>query len=332
MGMKILVIRFSSIGDIVLASPVFRCLRQQLQGAEVHLLTKHKFRAVTEANPYIDRFHYFRDDLKEVIDELKKEDFDVVVDLHKNLRSYRVRWALHTKSYAYRKLSLEKFLLTKFRMDRMPQRHITQRSLDAVQHLGVKDDGGGLDHFIPRTASLAQNPLPFPVDGYIALVIGASYATKKLPEKRLTELCRILDLPIVLVGGPEEKEEGERVRGSDPTRIFNACGPYDLHQSALIVRDSKFVISHDTGMQYIACAFRKKVLAIWGGTSPRLQVEPYYGWRDPVPYRNFLVEGLNCQPCSNYGKKKCPEGHFNCMMQLDLAAIASTAREWWQGS
>jgi heptosyltransferase-2 len=330
--MRILVIRFSSIGDIVLASPVFRCLKQQLPGAEVHLLTKHKFRAVTEANPYIDKFHYFSDDLGALVDKLRKVEFDAVIDLHKNFRSYRVKWALGKPSYAFRKLSLEKFLLTRLRIDRMPQRHITQRSLDAVRPLGVTDDGGGLDHFIPVTASLAGQPLPFGVGQYIALVIGASYETKKLPAERLIELCRLIDLPIVLVGGPEDKEDGERVKGLDPTRIFNACGPYDLHQSSIIVRDARLVISHDTGMQYIACAFRKKVLAIWGGTSPRLQVEPYYGHKDPVPYRNFLVEGLRCQPCSNYGMKKCPEGHFNCMKQLDLSAIASTVREWWQGS
>jgi len=330
--MKILVIRFSSIGDLVLASPVFRCLKQQLPDAEVHLLTKHKFRAVTEANPYIDRFHYYKEDLGSLIKDLRKEDFDVVIDLHKNLRSYRVRWALRKRTFSYRKLSLQKFLLTRFRVDRMPQRHITERSLDAVYPLGVKDDGAGLDHFIPASATLADKPLPFPAGGYIALVIGASYETKKLPAEKLIELCGRIDLPMVLVGGPEDKEVGERVKGSDPTRIFNACGPYNLHQSSLIVRDSKFVISHDTGMQYIACAFRKKVLAIWGGTSPRLQVEPYYGKTDPVPYQNCLVEGLRCQPCSNYGTKKCPEGHFKCMMELDLSAIAFKARAWWQGS
>lgn len=327
--MKILVIRFSSIGDIVLASPVFRCLKTQL-GAEVHLLTKHKFRAVTEANPYIDRFHYFRDNLSAVINELKKEEIDVVVDLHKNFRSYRVKWALGKKAYAFNKLSVEKFLLTKFQVDRMPNRHITQRSLDAIRPLGVVDDGGGLDHFIPSSAQITDKPLPFAAGQYIALVIGASYATKKLPAERLKELCALIPHPIVLVGGPEDQEEGEKVKGIDPQRIFNACGPYNLHQSAIIVRDAKFVISHDTGMQYIACAFQKRVIAIWGATSPKLQVEPYYGSKSQVRHVNFLLPGLKCQPCSNYGTKKCPEGHFKCMMQLDLNGIAATANAWWQ--
>lgn len=329
--MKILIIRFSSIGDIVLASPVFRCLKQQLPGVEVHLLTKYAFRAVTEANPFIDKFHYFKDDLATVIEELKTEDFDHVVDLHKNFRSYRVKISLGKKSSSFHKLSLEKFLLTTFRINRMPGRHITLRSLDALSVLGVFDDGKGLDHFIPATTTIDHHPLPgFTHDGYVAMVIGASYATKKLPYDRLVELCRLLQLPIVLVGGPEDSAVAELISATDPKLIFNGCGPYDLHQSSLIVRNAKLVISHDTGMQYIACAFQKPVLAIWGATSPALQVEPFYGTGQPARYKNFLLEGLYCQPCSNYGTKKCPEGHFDCMKKLDLVPIAETARNWWK--
>ncbi len=328
--MKLLVIRFSSIGDIVLTTPVFRCIKQQIPHAEIHLLTKHKFRAVSEANPHISMFHYFKDDLKTVIDALKAEQFDAVIDLHKNFRSYKVRMALGVKSYAYRKLSLEKFLLTKFRINRMPNRHITQRSLDTLLPLGVHDDGGGLEHYIPEQTNLQDKPLPaFTNNGYIALVIGASYATKKLPVERLMELCSLIPYPLVLVGGPEDEGVGTRVEGEDPSRIFNACGPYNLHQSSLIVRDAKFVISHDTGMQYIACAFQKRVIAIWGATSPKLQVEPYYGSNNQLPFVNCQLPGLTCQPCSNYGTKKCPEGHFKCMMQLDLTAIANKANSWW---
>jgi heptosyltransferase-2 len=212
----------------------------------------------------------------------------------------------------------------------MPDRHITQRSLDTIVPLGVRDDGEGLDHFIPASANIQDKPLPFAENEYVAVVIGASFATKKLPVPRLIKLCGLLQLPVVLVGGPEDAEVGNEIRASDPENIFNACGPYNLHQSSIIVRNAKLVISHDTGMQYIACAFRKRVLAIWGGTSPKLQVEPYYGSKDPVPYKNFLVEGLYCQPCSNFGTKKCPEGHFKCMLELDIVEIAETARAWWK--
>jgi ADP-heptose:LPS heptosyltransferase len=327
---KFLVIRFSSIGDIVLTTAAIRCLKTQVPGAEVHFLCKQRFKSVTEANPYIDRFHYLEDDLGPLIAQLKKEDFDTVIDLHKNFRSFRIRQALGKPVRSFRKLSPEKFLLTKFHVDRMPHRHISERCLDALAPLGVSDDGKGLDHFLPAGADISDKPLPGSTSsGYIAMVIGASYYTKKLPLDRLKELVGLLDHPVVLVGGTEDAPVGEAVAAAYPGRAFNACGRYNLHQSALITRDARLVISHDTGLQYIACAFQRPVLALWGGTSPALQVEPWYGSAHPDLHRNFLVEGLTCQPCSNYGTKRCPKGHFRCMRDMDLHAVAATANEWY---
>jgi heptosyltransferase-2 len=335
--MKLLVIRFSSIGDIVLASPVLRCLKQQLPGAEVHFLTKLSFKAVTEANPYVDKFHYFDGRLDRLIETLKEEQFDQVVDLHKNYRTWRIKQALKVPALTYEKLSWQKFMLTRFGINQMPGRHITDRSLDTVAPLGVSNDGMGLDYFIPAHVSLQANDLPLSHSaGYIALVIGASYYTKKLPIHKLRELCAKINYPIILVGGKEDKEEGEQVAVLDPIRIYNACGKFSLHESACIVRDSKLVISHDTGLQYIACAFNKPVLAIWGGTSPKLDVEPYYGEQQLQvhqlpPYHNFIVKELACQPCSNYGSKTCKRAHFNCMLNQDTTQIAFTAQQYLFG-
>ncbi len=117
---KILVIRFSSIGDIVLASPVFRCLKNQLPEAEIHFVTKQAFRLVTASNPYIDRFFYLDKDLPSLIEQLKEENYDYVVDLHKNFRSLKIKKALKKKSFTIRKLSVEKFLLTKLNVNIMP--------------------------------------------------------------------------------------------------------------------------------------------------------------------------------------------------------------------
>jgi len=165
-------------------------------------------------------------------------------------------------------------------------------------------------------------------------VIGASYATQKLPIPKLQQLCAQIPYPIILVGGKEDQEEGTAIASIDPIRIYNACGKFSLHESADLVKKAKLVISHDTGLQYIACAFNKKVLAIWGGTSPKLAVEPYYGTQqllnhaNGIAYHNFIVPNLSCQPCSNYGKKKCPKGHFNCMQLQDTTAIAAMAMQW----
>ena len=162
--------------------------------------------------------------------------------------------------------------------------------------------------------------------GFICIVIGANYFTKKLPVHKLQEMCRKIRHPIILIGGKMEEDEGAIISSVDPVKIYNACGKFSLHESAEIVRQSKLVISHDTGLQYIACAFRKTVLAIWGGTSPKLDVEPYYGSAGKDLHENFFLN-LNCQPCSKYGTNKCPLEHFNCMEKQDIDFIVNSIHD-----
>jgi ADP-heptose:LPS heptosyltransferase len=324
--MRLLFIRFSAIGDIVLASPALRCAKQQIPDVEIHFLTKKSMKAVTEANPYVDHFHYFDKDLSVTIQELKSYEFDYIIDLHKNLRSLRIRKALGVPYLSYNKLSVEKFLLTKFGVNRLIDRHISLRSVDTLAPLGVSYDGKGLDYFVPASV---HEPAFFP-DGYVALVIGASFATKKLPLDSLKLLCSQISHPIVLIGGKEEKEDGDALAALDPARIVNTCGTYSLHASALIVSKARVVISHDTGMLYIACAFEKNVIAIWGATSPALQVEPLMPEDSKALVFQSIVPDLTCQPCSNFGTKSCPKGHFDCMKKQDLPEIARKVTEMWK--
>jgi len=334
--MKFLVIRFSSIGDIVLTTPVVRCLKKQLPDAEVHFLTKKSMKAVTEFNPYIDKFFYFDKNLKELKQELKKEKYDYIIDLHKNFRTFNIKLSLRRKSITYKKESIRKFLLTKFGINRMLKKHITQRSLETIYRLGIEDDHKGLDYFIAEKDVVPIDAIPLTHRfGFVAVVIGGSYFTKKLPLEKLKELCTKIEHPIILIGGREDVWEAEQIEKVDPIKIYNACGKFNLNQSADLVRKSKLVISHDTGLQYIACAFNKPVLAIWGGTSPKLDVEPYYGnayiaSHPKFTYKNFVVEGLPCQPCSNFGTKTCPKGHFKCMKLQDVDTIqAFTEKVLW---
>jgi ADP-heptose:LPS heptosyltransferase len=332
-GLKILVIRFSSIGDILFTTPVFRCLKQQLENVEVHFLCKKSFKDVTRHNPYIDKFHYFEDDLSATIRALKVEQFDYVIDLHKNFRTTRIKWALKTQSFTFEKETWRKWLLTKTGINKMTGKHITQRSLDAVAPLGVKDDGRGLDYFLSEQDEVSYSDLPTShLAGFVAIVIGASYATKKLPVEQLQQLCEEIPYPIILIGGPEDIKEGETVASIDSIKIYNACGKFSLNQSADLVRKSKVVVSHDTGLQYAACAFNKPVVAIWGATSPKLDVAPYYGSESNQgdKFENFIVPNLNCQPCSNYGTRKCPKGHFKCMRNQDIKRIGATVVKFWR--
>ena len=320
---KILIIRFSSIGDIVLASPVFRCVKKQLPDVEVHFLTKLSYKIVTAANPYIDKFFYYDDNMDELIVKLKAESYDHVIDLHNNIRSNKIKRSLGSDTYTIDKLTFKKFLLTQLNIDVMPDRHITQRSLDTVLPLGVKDDGGGLDYFIVPQYEVKPDDIPTGhLAGYIVIVIGATYFTKRFPVAKIIELCSKINHPIILLGGKEDVENGKIIAAKETIKIYNACGKFNISESADIVKKAKLVISNDTGMQYIACALKRPVIALWGGTSPALDVEPYYGSNflnnQQTPVYENVVLNLTCQPCSKYGLNKCPLDHFNCMEKIDV--------------
>lgn len=324
--MKILVLRFSSIGDIVLTTPVVRCLKRQL-GAEVHFLTKQSYASVLEHNPNVDRVVAFRSDVSEVLPALRRERYDQVIDLHRNLRSLHVKLALRRPSRAFDKLNWQKWLLVRMKIDLLPRRHIVDRYLDTVRHLGVENDGGGLDFYIPADQEVALATLsPDLVAGrFLAFVIGAMHATKRLPEEKIAAVCRQLGAPVVLLGGPAEQESGRRIAQSAGAHVVDACGRLNLLQSASVLRQAAGVIAHDTGLMHIAAALGKKIVSVWGNTVPAFGMYPYYG-ASLDENISLEVKGLRCRPCSKIGFDRCPQGHFRCMNDQSVEAIAEAAR------
>jgi len=326
--MKFLVIRFSSIGDIVLTSPVVRCLKQQVPDAEVHFLTKNQFRSIVDHNPYVDKVHILGDSFELMLHELKVEDYNYIVDLHHNLRTLRVKKGLHKKSYSFKKLNLEKWLLTNLKIDTLPNVHIVDRNFATVLPFGVRNDDRGLDYFIPDSSVVPEKDIPAAhLAGFISLVIGAAHNTKKLPLHKLKELCEAIDHPIIILGGKEDREVGSAIASLDPVRLYNACGKFSLNESADLVRRSKLVISHDTGLMHIAAAFQKPIVSIWGNTIPKFGMYPYYGARSSQRYDVFEINHLRCRPCSKIGYDKCPKGHFKCMEEIDVQAVAKRVME-----
>lgn len=327
--MKILVIRFSSIGDIVLTTPVVRCIKQQVPDVQLHYLTKKSFRGLIDTNPYVDKVHLLQDDWEAMMTELAAEKFDLVVDLHKNLRTLRVKRGLKkVKSVSFSKLNIEKWLYTSFlKINRLPKVHIVDRYLDTVKHLGVQNDGRGLDYFIPEKDEVAATDLPMSHQaGYVGVVIGAALQTKQLPVEKLKELCASIQKPLVLLGGLEDRAQGDEIAAIDKVKIYNACGKFNLNESACLVRNAKLIVTHDTGLMHIAAAFKRPVISVWGNTVPEFGMTAYYGHAN-VPSRIFEVAGLSCRPCSKIGYKKCPKGHFKCMNNQDISGIAAAAEK-----
>jgi len=326
---KFLVVRFSSIGDIVLTTPVLRHLKQQVENAEIHYLTKSTYASLLEANPYVDRIHAFDGDIKKCITTLREEGIDYVIDLHNNIRSARIKYGLKRIAFSLDKLNRLKWLYVSFKIDRMPNRHIVDRNLDTIRSFIEKQDDGGLDYFIPEKSEIDIQSLPEAFrKGYVGLSIGAQHETKKLNEESLAELGRKLDYPMVILGGPEDRDRGEGLVSSLPGKdILNGCGAYSIHQSASLVRQAKVLITHDTGLMHIGAAFQKKIISVWGNTVPRFGMFPFRA--DPSSLQ-FEVAGLSCRPCSKIGYQKCPKGHFKCMQEQDLDGIASACRQLWE--
>ena len=316
--MKILVIRFSSIGDIVLTTPVVRCLKKQLN-AEVHFLTKRNYQNLVSHNPYIDRVHLLGNSLSKCVKRLKEENFDLIIDLHHNLRTFIIKAQLGKKSYSFPKLNFEKWLMVQFKIDRLPDLHIVDRYLYTCLPLGVKNDLEGLDFFIPEKdeVDIATLPPAFQ-NGYIAWVIGAKQNTKKFPNDKIINVIDLAHKPVVILGGKEDRAYGKFITmgllGSKQD-VYNACGEYTLNQSASVVKQSKLVITNDTGLMHIAAALKKKIISLWGNTIPEFGMSPYYG-ADYTPNLIMEVTDLPCRPCSKIGYDECPKGHFKCMKKI----------------
>jgi len=325
-NLKILVVRFSSIGDIVLTTPVLRCVKQQLPGVTLHYLTRRRFADVLKANPHIDKLWLMDESIDELLEPLRDESFDYIVDLHSNFRTLMLKLFLEIPSFTFNKLNLRKWLLVNFKVNALPRKHVVERYLQTVKPLGVKNDHQGLDYFIPRDDEIGIDQLPLThLHGFVAVAFGAAHATKSIPYEKLKELCSALPVPVILLGGKAERELANRIEADFPVKIYNACGLLNINQSASIVSKAKAVIATDTGLMHIAAAFRKPIVSVWGNTVPAFGMHPYLPTN---PNRNAVMEvNLKCRPCSKIGYAKCPRGHFKCMLEHDMSRVPAMLNE-----
>ncbi|MFW5751766.1 MAG: glycosyltransferase family 9 protein [bacterium] len=323
MPVRFLIIRFSSIGDIVLTTPVIRCLKQQVEGAEVHYLTKKQFVSLLDKNPYIDKLHLLEDNLNELLLNLENENFDYIIDLHNNLRSSIVKRKLRIISFSFNKLNLKKWLLVNFKINRMPHLHIVDRYMETLKVFDVKNDNLGLDYFIPEDDIVDVSEIsPALKKGYVVIVLGANHKTKQIPNEKIIEVANGLSYPVILIGGPDDTARGNEI-ASRCKNVYNVAGNYYFNQSASVMEQSEMVITPDTGMMHIAAALKKNIISVWGNTVPEFGMFPYQpGENSEI----FEVKGLSCRPCSKLGFEKCPKKHFRCMLDHDTGEIIGKAK------
>lgn len=315
---KILVIRFSSIGDIVLTSPVVRVLKKQL-GAEVHFLTKSSFASVIKTNPHIDRILVLENSLLDLRKKIRSEGYDVVLDLHNNLRSRLVTLGMGLKVFRLDKLNFQKWMLVNFKINILPKKHIVERYLETGKELGLKDDGGGLDFFTEKKEATTGS--------FVAIVLGAAHFTKRFPPEKVLEVCKKIEGNIVFIGGKEEMEVGHWIQSKLPEgKAENFCGRLNLQESADVVRSARVVVTNDTGMMHISAAMGKKMVTIWGSTVPEFGMFPWLR-KGEGEFQIFEVKDLSCRPCSKIGHQSCPRGHFKCMQLINEGLVANAVNQ-----
>ena len=306
---KVLVIRFSSIGDIILTSTVLRCIKQQL-GIEVHYLTKKSFSGLLHYNPYIDALHCIDKEIEfGLIEKLKAEKYDFVIDLHGNWRSYKIKKALSISSKTFKKLNLQKWLLIRFGIDLLPRQHVVDRYIDTIAHMGVSNDNKGLDYFMdPETSVDVDLNKTF-----IAWSIGGSFISKKLSSSQVADVCNKINLPVYLLGGPEEVDEAHSIQKTcRKSNIKSFCGKLSLDQTALIIKNCRILLTNDTGLMHIGAAFKKSIVSFWGCTKPSLGFYPYYAALDSIE----IISNISKRPCSKHGKS-CQHKSLGCIKSID---------------
>ena len=321
---KLLIVRFSSIGDIVLTTPVIRALASLKERPEIHFITKKKFASTLTSNPYIDKLYFFEKEITEIASELKSENYTYIIDLHSNLRSRRLKLMLGVESKSFEKLNIKKWLRVKLKYNLLPDFHIVDRYLKTVDFLGIKKDDSGLDYYInEKEKKVAMYFTSLFSNGYHAFVIGGAHFTKQIPTEILIKIAQASTLPVVLVGGPEDKEKGNIIKQALGEKAYNSCGAFSLNESAAIIEKCQKVVTSDTGLMHIASAFNKEILSLWGNTIPEFGMYPYFPKGSENKNHIFEVKGLSCRPCSKIGFNECPKDHFNCMYQINIQEVIS---------
>lgn len=308
---KILIIRLSSLGDVVLTTPVVRSLKGIYPDAKVDFLTSESFSAVYENNPLINDLILYDKSvgINSILQNITQKSYDLVIDLQNNIRSHQITRKLKTKTVRFRKPALNKFLLVKFKVNRFKTiRQIPDMYASSVP--GLVLDNAGSEIFLPDPGSLVKQKEPRTV----AFCPGAKHFTKMWPEENFAELGRLLldnEFRVKIIGGKDDKELCAGLTQAIPA-AENCCTDDNLFDIIKELRKSAVVVCNDSGLMHVAGAVGVHGLAIFGSTVREFGFYPYKS-------KNTVLENksLSCRPCSHFGKAECPKGHFKCMREIE---------------
>lgn len=345
--MHILLIRFSSMGDVVLQTATINWLKSLYgKGLRLSFATSREFSSLVEEHPFLDEVICLdrRQDggwnsfYKKIKKAHQDHPFDLILDLHGTMRSYRLRWMFwRVPSLSIDKRRWERWLLTKFKGTFFKNLISPQVfGLENQVHRLIIDiqDIFGDQRGIERTKNFIHskqgeltslNSLPPYKDfsNYIVLAPSASFTPKRWPVDRFVELARKLlehGEKVVILGGPDDNF-CEVFNSIDHPELVNLQGKTSLSESMSIISNAKLCIGNDSGMNHIAEAYGVKCLTIFGPTDPRFGFSPH------GEHSRFLSKSLWCKPCSTTGSSPCFRKKLYCMEAISVDEVFNVSLE-----
>ncbi|MFH0948771.1 MAG: glycosyltransferase family 9 protein [Elusimicrobiota bacterium] len=310
--MKILIIRLSSIGDIVLATPLVRCLRKKFPSAQIDFLVKKKYSEILSANPYISNLIFFENSIFELARRIKKERYDLILDIHSNFRTFLLTLFSGAKILRYKNYLIERFFLVEFGLNFYKEKvPVFQRYLKTVESLGVLYDDKGLDFFIDPALGGSKNQ-------YVGICPVAVWKTKRWPKENFVNLAKKIleknNCKILIFGGEKDFDYCEDIKKQVGDRAKNLCGS-SLQETAVALRECKCLLTNDTGIMHIAEALSVPTVAIFGPTAEE------FGFYPQTEQSKIISKKFLCKPCSTKGSNKCPVGDSRCMNDISVEEV-----------
>jgi len=318
---KILIIRLSSIGDIVLSTPLLRCLKNKYPSAQIDFLVKKRYSEILSVNPYISNLIFFENNIFELVGKLKKEKYDFILDIHNNFRTFLLSLFFGAKILRYKNYMMQRFLVTEFGLNLYKEKiPVFQRYLKTAEDLGISYDDKGLDFFIDKDA---ENKFEQTYKNQcVGICPVAVWKTKRWLKSNFVDLAKKIlqkqDCDILVFGGKNDFDYCENIKIQIGPKAKNLCG-LSLMETAVALKKCKYFLTNDTGLMHIADALKIPTISIFGPTVEEFGFYPQ-SEKSKVISKNYF-----CKPCSTKGSGKCPVGDFKCMTEISVEEVFLTS-------
>jgi heptosyltransferase-2 len=336
---RILVIRLSSLGDIVLTTPILRLLRTYCPAAQIDFLTKTAYADLLSGHPCVDHVICFaaQQGLRQTLHTLRQTHYDVVLDLHRTLRSRLLTHGLRARQkLTYGKRTLRRALLVHLGWNTLRAMTPVPELYAAPLHrLGIMAPLPPEDIHVPQEALRAMRAYvqqAFPGRGIpplLAVAPGARWPTKQWPVARFAaaaqELAQARQAAVVVLGNSDERTLSQALGQQLQAPVLNSAGQLSLLHTAALLQQCSLLLSNDSGLMHLATALRVPVVAVFG---PTVQEFGFYPFQAPA---TVVSTALACRPCSTKGSRRCPRGHHQCMQQVTVPQVVAAAQTLWEG-